>query len=159
MKPAAVLLFAAAILTAEPGSIAGTVLHSVSNSPVRKATVTLIAPKFRLNASTDLEGHYQFTALPPGTYRVVASLAGFADRPALRPLHVGPDAKLTVPPLRLRLRKAVSSAGLDSASSIDACVRYLYPMSPFPAFLQNWRHSTHPTLMAIPPRAGPGRWP
>ena len=67
MKTAALLFVAATLLPAQSSSIDGTVLHSVSNAPVRKATVTLIAPQFRLTANTDSEGRFQFTALPPGT--------------------------------------------------------------------------------------------
>jgi|GEM_PF-3715617 len=113
MVTKAALLLAATALLAQPGSIEGTVLHSVSNSPVRKATVTLIGPQFRLTASTDPEGRFQFTALPPGTYKVVASLAGFADRLAPRPLLLGPDAKATVPPLRLRPQGILAGRVLD----------------------------------------------
>ncbi len=101
------------LLAALSSSIEGTVLHSVSSSPVRKATVTLIGNQFRLTASTDPEGRYQFTALPAGTYKVVASLAGFTDRPAPRPLILGPDAKLTVPPLRLRPQGVLAGRVLD----------------------------------------------
>jgi len=54
-----------AALLAQSSSIEDTVLPSVSNSPVRKPTVTLIGPQFRLSASTDPEGRFQFTALPP----------------------------------------------------------------------------------------------
>ena len=113
MKTAALLFVAATLLPAQSSSIDGTVLHSVSNAPVRKATVTLIAPQFRLTASTDSEGRFQFTALPPGTYKVIASQAGFANRLAPRPFLLGPDAKLTVPPLRLRPQGLLVGRVLD----------------------------------------------
>ena len=101
------------LLAAQTGSLEGTVLHSVSNSPIRKATVALSGNQFRLTASTDSEGRYQFTALPPGTYKVVASLPGFADRPAPRPILLGAETKATVPPLRLRPQGILSGRVLD----------------------------------------------
>ena len=54
----------------------------VFNSPVRKATVTLIAGEFRLAASADTAA--------TGTSKVVSSLAGFADRP-------GPSTTMATP--------------------------------------------------------------
>jgi protocatechuate 3,4-dioxygenase beta subunit len=72
-------------LAAQPapgsGSIEGRVLDLVTGAPIRKATVILRIRSTELVAGTDAEGQFQFTALPPGTYRVSASKAGYFDRP------------------------------------------------------------------------------
>ena len=80
-------IFACA-LAAQPkpgsGSIEGRVFNSLSGAPVRKASVALMHPQVRLSAETDAEGRFQFTALPPGTYKLTAKGAGFLDHAARR---------------------------------------------------------------------------
>ena len=57
---------------ADDGSIAGRVINSVTNAPVRKATVDLHrssgTPSLAVVTDTDAAGAFQFTGLPPGIY-------------------------------------------------------------------------------------------
>lgn len=88
----------------KPGRIEGRVANSISNEPVRKATVTLVGapsrnatagaaggnrqgnpeiPQFgggagsRLAVTTDAEGKFVFENVSPGDYRLIAEKAGF----------------------------------------------------------------------------------
>ncbi len=83
----------------KPGRIEGRVANAMTNEPVRKATVTLIAapqqgsqqgpqrqpggPQFgggagsRLAVTTDAEGKFLFESVSPGQYRLSAEKAGF----------------------------------------------------------------------------------
>src|SRR5450631_2730127 len=76
------------------GYIGGHVFDSVTSAPIRKATVILTTPQvttrqIRLVADTDAAGKFQFTGLPPGTYRLSAGHSGFFDHPARRPVALG----------------------------------------------------------------------
>ncbi len=93
----------AAQSTPGTGAIQGHVVNAVTSVPVRRATVILTSPQVRLVAATDAQGTFQFTALPPGTYRLSGARAGFLDHPARRPIILGPndqfkDAEIRLPP-------------------------------------------------------------
>jgi protocatechuate 3,4-dioxygenase beta subunit len=89
---------------AEKTRLDGVVLNSVTNEGVRRAkvTATLSADARQLNAvrrngaqielsmTTDAAGRFTFTAIEPGTYRLVAQRAGFQKSEA------GPRDTLTV---------------------------------------------------------------
>ena len=66
-------------------SIAGrvTVMDSKPVAPVRRAKVTLMSgalPQPRI-IDTDIEGRYQFSQLPPGSYRVTVEKPGYVSLP------------------------------------------------------------------------------
>jgi len=108
---------AACTLFAQPkpgtGSIDGHVFNSLTSAPVRKATVTLTAPQIRLVADTDAAGKFQFTGLPPGTYKLSASHSGFLDHPARRPILLGADDHVTDAEIRLPPQGVIAGQVLD----------------------------------------------
>jgi hypothetical protein len=110
-------LLSACTLAAQPspgtGSIEGRVLNSLTGAPVRKATVNLSAPQFQLIAETDAEGRFQFTALPPGNYRLSARHSGFFDRKARRPVALGQDGHVTDAEIRLPPQGAIAGRVVD----------------------------------------------
>lgn len=75
----------AAVLSAQqappskPGKLDGVVLNSVTNDPVKKATVTLQGLGQRTNHSTvtDAAGHFHFDSVEPGKYIAVANRDGY----------------------------------------------------------------------------------
>jgi hypothetical protein len=75
----------AAVLSAQqappskPGKVEGVVLNSVTNDPVKKATVTLQAQGQPTNhsATTDATGHFHFDSVEPGKYMAIANRDGF----------------------------------------------------------------------------------
>lgn len=69
--------FVADVVVSPPGAVAGRVLRDDNAQPVEALTVvaswqrTPETPGFlQMQASTDTQGDYQFTGLPPGNYRV-----------------------------------------------------------------------------------------
>jgi hypothetical protein len=103
-------LLSACTLAAQPkpgaGSIEGHVLNSLTGEPLRKATVIAIltsSPMRQLADDTDAAGKFQFTGLPPGTYKLSASRAGFLDHAAHRPISLAAnedvaDSEIRLPP-------------------------------------------------------------
>ncbi len=78
------LLFAAALSAqqappSKPGKVEGVVLNSVTNDPVKKATVTLqgLAQPTNHSAVTDATGHFHFDSVEPGKYIAIANRAGY----------------------------------------------------------------------------------
>jgi len=66
-------------LTADPGSIRGTLTNAAS-APLVGATVTVTKSSTPLGmASTDVSGHYLIANIPPGTYHVTFSLAAYSE--------------------------------------------------------------------------------
>lgn len=59
--------------------IAGRVLASDTSRPIRRARVVVAGGGRPHSTSTDEQGRYRITGLPPGTYRVTASKTGFVD--------------------------------------------------------------------------------
>jgi len=97
--------------TAPPqGSIEGLVVNASTGAPLRKVSLHLFPDTGEsIDQDTDPQGGFQFTALPPGSYRLQAQRAGFVPlvygaRSALvagTPIVLSPDQHVT--DLRLRL--------------------------------------------------------
>ncbi len=62
----------------ETGSVYGKVIDAVSNQPL--IGVNLILEGTNLGAATDLEGHYEIRNVPVNTYRIKASIIGYASK-------------------------------------------------------------------------------
>lgn len=109
-------VLAAGALAAQPqpgaGVISGHVLHALTSAPLRKATVSLIHPDFRLTAETSSEGWFEFTGLPPGAYRLSAARPGFLERRA-RPIQLAPGARVTDAALRLPPHSVIAGMVID----------------------------------------------
>ena len=102
----------------DAGSIEGHVFNSVTSAPIRKATVILTTPQItarqiRLVADTDAAGKFQFTGLPPGTYRLSASHSGFFDHPARLPIPLGTNDHVTDAEIRLPPQSVIAGHILD----------------------------------------------
>ena len=126
--PLVAALVCACTLPAQPkpgsGSIEGHVLHSVTGAPIRKANVILQAPQIHLVADTDAEGRFEFTGLPPGSYRITANRPGFLDRPARRPISLGTDehaanAEVRLPPYGVIAGRVLDEDGDPSDARVS----------------------------------------
>ena len=72
---ALVVLFSASLALAQTGKIAGKVTDSRTNEPVVGANV--VVEGTTMGAATDFEGFFTILNIPPGTYRVRASMIGY----------------------------------------------------------------------------------
>src|SRR5689334_8233241 len=61
----------------ETCALQGTVYAAASGAPLKSATVTLKTGDESSHQLTDSRGHFIFTGVPPGTYEVHASKAGY----------------------------------------------------------------------------------
>ena len=75
------LLIMSGILLAQgtTGTIEG-VVKDTEGTPLPGVAVTVTGPSINRSTVTDVNGAYRFPAMPPGTYKVSASLAGFKMR-------------------------------------------------------------------------------
>ena len=106
---------------AQTATISGTVVDE-SNAAVPGATVELIGPGTTAPAVSGARGEYSFRNVSPGTYRIQATLVGFA--PAVRNDVQISSANVEVPQLVLRIASltdtVVVSATKSDATLIDA---------------------------------------
>jgi hypothetical protein len=72
---ALVVLFSASLALAQTGKIAGKVTDSRTNEPVVGANV--VVEGTTMGAATDFEGFFTILNIPPGTYRLRASMIGY----------------------------------------------------------------------------------
>src|SRR5579863_2249958 len=107
---------------AKPGSIEGTVTNSLTQEPVKKATVMLSGPQLSdgspASAMTDATGHFHFENVKPGSYVVRAERDGFSGvrdrRPGLfSPITVAEDQHVQDIAVQLTPLGVVSGHVLD----------------------------------------------
>ncbi|HEV8269264.1 MAG TPA: TonB-dependent receptor [Thermoanaerobaculia bacterium] len=91
----AVLFLAVPVLAETTGTIEGTVVDA-SRSPLPGVTVAATSPALQgdRTALTDAGGRFRLSLLPPGSYKVTATLAGFA--PKERATVVGLDRVVSI---------------------------------------------------------------
>ncbi len=81
----------------------------------------------RLVAATDAQGTFQFTALPPGTYRLSGVRSGFLDHPARRPIMLGPNDQFKDAEIRLPPQSVLAGHVLDEEGEpVDRCRVWIY---------------------------------
>src|SRR4051794_2978552 len=111
-----VAVFALAVrVSAQTAAVTGTVVDQ-ANLAVPGATVTLSGPGANATTSSDARGEYTFRDVPGGTYRVTATLVGFA--PAVRQDVAVSGTSITVPALTLAVA-SVSDTVVVTASRSD----------------------------------------
>jgi hypothetical protein len=110
------------------GSIEGHVVHALSGAPLARATVRLSASasSIWLVAESDATGRFEFTGLPPGTYKVIGSRRGFLDHAARRLIALGRgeqvlDAEIRLPP-ECAIRGRVLDEGGDAVDGARVVV-------------------------------------
>jgi len=64
------------------GKIGGTVIDSETSRPMREGKVILVLPIANKYAPISGDGHYEFSAVPPGTYKLFASVPGYEEQEA-----------------------------------------------------------------------------
>lgn len=107
---------------AATGSIAGTVTDP-TGAVVREAKVeaTQSGTGFRTSAVTEQQGHFRFTQLPSGYYRLTVTAAGFRIA-SVTDVHVVPggtasvNVSLTLAPVSTRVEVAPTSDGIASSN-------------------------------------------
>lgn len=125
-KSAVFLLFLAAwplLAEAQPsGVISGTVTNALSGAAVPNAAVTVESTTFSRQATTDANGKYRVSDVPPGTYHVVVRLNLFLPSRADLTVSAGEqtnDVQLT-PELHFSEVTSVSPEGRSQFESFQA---------------------------------------
>ncbi len=106
--------------TLKPGTIEGTSLNSITNTPVKKAVVSLrnVMQNFSYMAASDGAGHFQFPEVEPGTYLVTeVSAQGFSyippPRTKLPTITVAEGERVTGIKVQLRPLGVISGKVID----------------------------------------------
>jgi iron complex outermembrane receptor protein len=119
MHRVVVVLFAICALagraSAQTSTVTGTVVDQ-ANLAVPGATVTLAGPAANTSTTSDARGEYSFREVPAGSYRITATLVGFA--PAVQENVAVSGASVAVPTLTLAIA-AVSDTVVVTASRSD----------------------------------------
>jgi len=123
----------------KPGKLEGVVLNSVTNDPVKKATVTLQALGQPTNhsATTDATGHFHFDSVEPGKYVAMANRDGYIPEqdnrrgPWGKPITVAEeqevkDLALKLVPLALISGHVLDEDGDPVARAQVQALRYAY---------------------------------
>jgi hypothetical protein len=135
----------AAVLSAQqppvskPGKLEGVVLNSVTNDPVKKATVTLqaLGQPSNHSATTDATGHFHFDSVEPGKYVATANRDGYIPEqgsrrgPWAKPITVAEeqevkDLALKLVPLALVSGHVIDEDGDPVARAQVQALRYVY---------------------------------
>lgn len=100
------LLGASAAFAQTTGSLVGIVTDADAGQPLPGVQVTISSPALQgtRTAFTDGSGNFRFREIPPGSYKVVASLSGFGSM-AQEGIRVGLDRTVEV---RLKMTAAVT---------------------------------------------------
>jgi hypothetical protein len=78
---ASVVLVAAVLYAGTTGKIVGTIVDARTGEPLPSVNVTV--PGTTLGASTNVDGYFVILNIPPGTYRLQASLVGYRNSSAV----------------------------------------------------------------------------
>jgi hypothetical protein len=78
---ATLVLVTAVLYAGTTGKIAGTVVDARTGEPLPSVNVTV--PGTTLGASTNVDGYFVILNVPPGSYRLVASLVGYRNSAAV----------------------------------------------------------------------------
>jgi hypothetical protein len=106
----------------KPGTIEGTTINSITNTPVKKAVVSVrnTTQNFSYVAASDASGHFQFPEVEPGTYFFTgASAQGFSylipprDKLANAQITVAEDQHITGITVQLRPLGVITGKVLD----------------------------------------------
>ncbi len=93
-------------------AIRGRVFVSATNDAVRHAVLTISGGGTRVPAIlSDEEGRFQFTALPPATFTIVAAKPGFAKTSVT--LEVGAGRTVEAPPIALPRGSVLTGSMID----------------------------------------------
>jgi hypothetical protein len=123
----------------KPGKLEGVVLNSVTNDPVKKATVTLqgLGQPINHSATTDATGHFHFDGVEPGNYVAMANRDGYIPEqggrrgPWAKPITVAEeqevkDLALKLVPLGLVSGHVLDEDGDPVARAQVQALRYAY---------------------------------
>ena len=135
----------AAVLSAQPappskpGKVEGVVINSVTNDPVKKATVMLqaIGQSTNHSATADATGHFHFDSVEPGKYFATANRDGYIPaqesmrNPWAKPITVAEEQEVKDVSVKLIPLAVVSGHVLDEDGDPMARVqvqalRYIY---------------------------------
>src|SRR5450631_3562782 len=83
------------VLAGTTGTLSGTVTDAATHSPLAGAKVTVVSPSQTASTTTDRSGHFVFLALPPDTYTVTVTEAGY-DQASVSGQTVIADAQQTL---------------------------------------------------------------
>src|SRR3954447_9736697 len=119
----------AARVSAQTATVTGTVVDQ-ANLAVPGATVTL-AGAASSTTTSDPRGEYSFRDVPSGTYRVSATLVGFA--PAVRESVVVSGAAVTVPALTLTIASVTDTVVVSASRSDEKLIDAPATMTVIPA--------------------------
>jgi len=103
---------------AKPGKVEGTVINSVTNDPVKKATVKLQGAG-RYSTVTDATGHFHFESVDPGQYQAMAyrdgfmPIQGYRFDPRTKPVTVSAEQQVKDVVVQLLPLAVVSGHVLD----------------------------------------------
>ena len=113
------------------GAIEGRVTSTATGEAIRDANITLRGQDLQRGTSADGEGQYLLEAVPPGTYRLTASVIGFSRASRTVEVEAGQTlrADLQLAPRRYGLEEVVVSATREEErlSAVPSSVTVLGP--------------------------------
>jgi hypothetical protein len=112
-------LCARGALAGTVGSLRGTIVDADTRAPVAGATVTLVSPSDRYNATTDAHGFYAIEGIRPDTYLLTVAKEGY-DSFTETDLSLDQDSRLVVD---APLHKALREIGRVSAHAATSLVQ------------------------------------
>jgi hypothetical protein len=107
------------VLAGTTGTLSGTVTDAATHSPLAGAKVTVVSPSQTASTTTDRSGHFVFLALPPDTYTVTVTEAGY-DQASVSGQTVIADAQQT---LSIGANKTLQTIGKVTSRAASALVK------------------------------------